>query len=62
MGKNSETAVRRIDTALRIGVSFGRPKVQPKEEINKIYNRWKIGEITAVKAMKKLEIKKTAFY
>jgi DNA invertase Pin-like site-specific DNA recombinase len=51
-----------IDLALQNGVSFGRPKVQPTEAFKEVYNRWKAGEITAVKAMRELEIKKTTFY
>lgn len=51
-----------IDVALQNGVPFGRPKVQVTEEFKEVYNRWKAGEIIAVKAMAELGVKKTTFY
>jgi DNA invertase Pin-like site-specific DNA recombinase len=51
-----------IDVALKNGVTFGRPKIQAKEDFNEIYSRWKAGEMTAVKAMDELGVKKTTFY
>lgn len=51
-----------IDTALKNGVKFGRPKVEKSEEFVDVYNRWKAGEIKAVKAMELLNLKKTTFY
>ncbi|MFY0762188.1 recombinase family protein [Metabacillus dongyingensis] len=51
-----------IDVALMNGVMFGRPKIQATEDFNKIYTRWKAGEMTAVKAMEELGVKKTTFY
>ncbi len=51
-----------IDLALQNGVAFGRPKVQVTEEFKEIYSRWKVGEMTAVKAMGELGVKKTTFY
>ena len=51
-----------IDVALQQGVAFGRPKVQVTEEFKEVYDRWKAGEITAVKAMGELGVKKTTFY
>ena len=51
-----------IDTALKNGVKFGRPKVEISEEFVDVYNRWKAEEITAVKAMELLNLKKTTFY
>lgn len=51
-----------IDTALKNGVKFGRPKVKISEEFVEVYNRWKAKEITAVKAMQKAGVKKTSFY
>lgn len=44
------------------GKHFGRPKVEVNEEFIKIYDKWKSGEITAVKAMKLSDIKKSTFY
>ncbi|MEH6908906.1 recombinase family protein [Neobacillus drentensis] len=51
-----------IDVALKNGTAFGRPKVQASEEFKEVYDQWKAGEITAVKAMGELDIKKTTFY
>lgn len=51
-----------IDLALKRGVKFGRPEVKISEEFEQIYNRWKNGEITAVKAMELSGLKKTTFY
>ncbi|UNJ81294.1 recombinase family protein [Metabacillus dongyingensis] len=51
-----------IDVALKNGVTFGRPKIQATEAFNEIYTRWKAGEMTAVKAMEELGVKKTTFY
>ena len=44
------------------GVPFGRPKAQVTEEFKEVYDLWKAGEITAVKAMSELGVKKTSFY
>jgi DNA invertase Pin-like site-specific DNA recombinase len=51
-----------IDVALQKGVPFGRPKAQVTEEFKEVYNLWKTGEMTAVKAMSELGVKKTTFY
>jgi DNA invertase Pin-like site-specific DNA recombinase len=51
-----------IDLALQNGVAFGRPKATVTEEFKQFYHRWKNGEMTAVKAMEELGIKKTTFY
>ncbi|MFE4897935.1 recombinase family protein [Peribacillus butanolivorans] len=51
-----------IDVALKNGVSFGRPKAQVTEEFKEVYDSWKAGEMTAVKAMAELGVKKTTFY
>ncbi|MCQ6282366.1 recombinase family protein [Bacillus sp. EB600] len=51
-----------IDVALQIGVKFGRPKAKITEEFEKVYRRWKKGEIPAVKAMEELDMKRTTFY
>ena len=37
-------------------------KLQVTEEFKEVYDRWKSGEITAVKAMGELGVKKTTFY
>lgn len=51
-----------IDVALQNGVPFGRPKAKVTEEFKEVYNLWKAGEMTAVKAMSELGVKKTTFY
>ncbi len=51
-----------IDVALQYSIAFGRPKATVTEEFKHVYNRWKAGEITAVKAMGELSVKKTTFY
>lgn len=51
-----------IDTALKNGVKFGRPEIKISDEFVEVYNRWKAEEITAVKSMELLNIKKTTFY
>ncbi|MBA9028333.1 DNA invertase Pin-like site-specific DNA recombinase [Peribacillus huizhouensis] len=50
-GANSKTA-EGIDLAMQNGTVFGRPKVEVTEEFRVVYDRWKAGEMTAVKAMK----------
>lgn len=51
-----------IDVALQMGVKFGRPKAKITDDFKNVYGRWKKGELTAVKAMKELDMKKTSFY
>lgn len=51
-----------IDVAMKNGIAFGRPKSNITEEFKQAYNRWKMGEITAVKAMQEIGVKKTTFY
>ncbi|OIK14209.1 DNA recombinase [Bacillus sp. MUM 116] len=51
-----------IDVALKNGVAFGRPKSIITEEFKQAYHRWKSGEMTAVKAMKEIGVRKTTFY
>lgn len=51
-----------IDLALQQGIKFGRPKVRITAEFEKVYQKWKAGDITAVKAMDELNVKKTTFY
>lgn len=51
-----------IDTALKNGVKFGRPKIEVSDEFVEVYNRWKAKEITAVRAMQVTGMKKTTFY
>ncbi|WP_404337972.1 recombinase family protein [Planococcus rifietoensis] len=51
-----------IDVALQNGVKFGRPRIETIEEFRHVYKLWKSGEITAVIAMRELDLKKTTFY
>lgn len=51
-----------IEVTLKNGVAFGRPKVEATEEFKEVYARWKTGEMTAVKAMGEIGVKKTTFY
>ncbi|WP_252502760.1 recombinase family protein [Sporosarcina sp. Marseille-Q4943] len=51
-----------IDSALAKGVKFGRPSIEITEEFIQAYEKWKAGEITAVKAMEEADMKKTSFY
>ncbi|QBP42664.1 recombinase family protein [Paenisporosarcina antarctica] len=51
-----------IDVALQNGTIFGRPKVTVTKEFKEAYTSWKSGEITAVKAMQEIGVKKTTFY
>ncbi|WP_210469053.1 recombinase family protein [Sporosarcina sp. 6E9] len=51
-----------IDSALRSGVKFGRPAIKITDEFIQAYNKWQSGDITAVKAMKEADMKKTSFY
>ena len=51
-----------IDVALQNGIVFGRPKVKVTAEFKQAYDRWKLKEITAVKAMQEIGVKKTTFY
>lgn len=44
------------------GKGIGRPKAEYPKQWNEIYKQWKAGDITAVKAMEQLELKKNTFY
>jgi hypothetical protein len=48
--------------ALQNGVAFGRPKATITEEFEQVYDQWKSGEMTAVKAMRQIGVKKSTFY
>ncbi|MEK4509480.1 recombinase family protein [Paenibacillus sp. FSL K6-2524] len=51
-----------IATALNNGVVFGRPKKTINEEFIQVYTEWKNGNITAVEAMKRVDMKPNTFY
>lgn len=44
------------------GKGIGRPKVEYPDNFKEIYKKWKAGDITAVKAMELLDLKKNTFY
>ncbi|PGM92852.1 recombinase family protein [Bacillus cereus] len=51
-----------IALAKKQGKPLGRPPVQITEQFIKAYEEWHAGNITAVGAMKKYEIKRSSFY
>ena len=51
-----------IAVAKAKGVKFGRPKQVIDDNFEKVYKRWKLGEITAVKAMELCKMKRNTFY
>ena len=55
-----------IDTAKKYGTKtgnpFGRPRVKMPEKFAEVTTRWKNNEITAVTAMKELNLSKPTFY
>ena len=51
-----------IAVAKAKGVKFGRPKQVIDDNFEKVYKRWKSGEITAVKAMGLCKMKRNTFY
>jgi DNA invertase Pin-like site-specific DNA recombinase len=51
-----------IAVAKAKGVKFGRPKHNIDDNFEKVYKRWKSGEITAVKAMELCMMKRNTFY
>lgn len=44
------------------GKGIGRPKAEYPQGYEKVYSQWKAGDITAVKAMTDLNLKKSTFY
>ena len=51
-----------IEAAKQQGKHLGRPKMKIPEGWDNIYMLWKSGEITAVEAMRKSNLKKSTFY
>ena len=51
-----------IEAAKLQGKHLGRPKMKIPEDWDNIYMLWKLGEITAVEAMRKSNLKKSTFY
>ena len=44
------------------GVKIGRPSIEYPSNWLEVYTEWKAGDITGVKAMQKLNLKKNSFY
>jgi DNA invertase Pin-like site-specific DNA recombinase len=51
-----------IEIALKNGKKLGRPPVQRPKNWDIVYKQWIENKITAVEAMKKLNLKKSTFY
>lgn len=51
-----------IKIAIEKGIKFGRRKIDPGEKFEEVYQEWKSGQITAVKAMEMLGLKSNTFY
>lgn len=51
-----------IIEAQKNGVKFGRPKVEYPDRFLEVYEQWKKGEITGVKAYTELELTRATFY
>lgn len=51
-----------IEAAKARGKHLGRPKTKYPDNWNEIYNKWKANEITAVKAISLMNLKKSTFY
>jgi DNA invertase Pin-like site-specific DNA recombinase len=69
---NAEEELKRIHQRQKEGIvaakaknkKFGRPKVKAPENFEEVYREWKNGtnKLTAVEAMRKLNLKKSTFY
>ncbi|MBS6509210.1 MAG: recombinase family protein [Paraclostridium bifermentans] len=51
-----------IKIAREKGIKFGRRKIDPGEKFEEVYQEWKSGQVTAVKAMEILGLKSNTFY
>jgi DNA invertase Pin-like site-specific DNA recombinase len=51
-----------INMAIINRTKFGRSKIRISEKFVEVYNQWKKGQITVVKAMQELGVKKTTYY
>lgn len=51
-----------ISAAKEKGVVFGRPKAERPDNWDEVIKRWKVGEITATKAIELTNTKRTTFY
>lgn len=61
--KRAKRQAEGIAVAKEKGVKFGRRAIEVDEsEFSVVYNLWKAGDITAVEAMKRLNLKANTFY
>lgn len=60
--KTKQRQAEGIEVAIKNGIRFGRPKQEITDEFRKVVTLWKAGEITAVAAMKQLDMKPNTFY
>jgi DNA invertase Pin-like site-specific DNA recombinase len=60
--KTKKRQAEGIEVAIGKGVRFGRPKAQVTDGFKAVYSGWKDGNLTAVAAMKKLDMKPNTFY
>ncbi|MEF9992747.1 MAG: recombinase family protein [Romboutsia sp.] len=51
-----------IKAAIDKGIKFGRRKIEPGDNFEEVYIKWKNSELTAVNAMKLLDLKSNTFY
>jgi DNA invertase Pin-like site-specific DNA recombinase len=60
--KTKKRQAEGIEVAIGKGVRFGRPKAQVTDDFKAVHSEWKDGNLTAVAAMKKLDMKPNTFY
>lgn len=60
--KTKQRQAEGIEVAIGKGIRFGRPKKEVTADFNTIIAEWKAGKITAVAAMKQLDMKPNTFY
>ncbi len=51
-----------INAAKEKGKHIGRPKIERPQEFAEVYEKWKRGELTAVAAMRELNLTSSSFY
>ena len=51
-----------INNAMNKGVKFGRPKINKPQNFDEVVSKWQKKEITAVEAMKILDLRANTFY
>lgn len=60
--KTKQRQAEGIAMAKENNVKFGRPRIEMPKEFKEVYARVKLGEITSVKAMQILGLKKNTYY